>query len=73
MVLFRVPLKMLDFSSYTILEMIQNYWVEIVNSRRNSSYKYFWWRIDYEQQLKKLLQQKWTNALLNFELFEILK
>ena len=64
---------MLDFSSYTILEMIQNYWVEIVNSRRNSSYKYFWWRIDYEQQLKKLLQQKWTNALLNFELFEILK
>ena len=73
MVLFRVPLKMLDFSSYTILEMIQNYWVEIVNSRRNSSYKYFWWRIDYKQQLKKLLQQKWTNALLNFELFEILK
>ena len=64
---------MLDFSNYTILEMSQSYWVEVVNSRRNSNYKYFWWRIDYKQQLKKRLQQKWTNTLLNFELFEILK
>ena len=48
--------------------MIQSYWVDVVNSRCNSNYKYFWWRTDYKQQLKKLLQQKWTNDLLNFEL-----
>ena len=48
--------------------MIQSYWMDVVNSRCNSNYKYFWWRTDYKQQLKKLLQQKWTNDLLNFEL-----
>ena len=69
MVRFSDPLKTDDFSNYMILEMIQSYWVEVVNSRRNKNCKHFWWRIDCKQQLKKLLQQKWINALLNFELF----
>ena len=63
------PLKTEDFSNYAILELIQSYRVDVVNSRLNSNYKYFWWRNDYKQPLKKLLQQKWTNDLLNFALF----
>ena len=69
MVRFSGSLKTRRFSNYTILEMIQSYLVEVVKSRRTSNYNYFWWRTIFGgEQLKKLLQQKWINYLLNFEL-----
>ena len=30
-----------DFSNYIILEMVQSYWTEVSNLKRNTHYKYY--------------------------------
>ena len=30
-----------DFSNYVILEMVQSYWTEVSNLKRNTHYKYY--------------------------------
>lgn len=53
----------LDFSSYTILEMVQSYWAEIFNSKPNAHYKYYWWKVEFKNELFKALKRAWKNNL----------
>ena len=60
----------IDFTDYTLFEMIQALWFDCIKSR-NKNWKYYWWRLDYRKKLIKALEIKRTKDLLHFELFFI--
>lgn len=59
----------IDFTCYTIFEMVQAFRIDSIKSRSNY-WKYNWWRLDYRKKLIKALQKKWTKDLPDFELFK---
>ena len=60
----------IDFTDYTLFEMLQAFWVDCIKSR-NKNFKYYWQRLDYRKKLIKALEKNWSKDLPNFELFII--
>ena len=60
----------IDFTDYTLFEMLQAFWVECIKSR-NTNLKYYWQRLDYRKKLIKALEKRRSKDLPNFELFII--
>ena len=60
-----------DFSNYTILEIVQSYWTEVLNLKRNANHKFYWWKVEFKNKLLKALKRVWTSNLPDFELFII--
>ena len=63
--------KNYDFCNWEILEMVQSLWTEASEPKNNVIYKYYWWRFNFKKQLIKVLKERWTNDLPDFELFKI--
>ena len=60
----------IDFTDYTLFEMIQAFQVDCIKSR-NKNWKCYWWGLDYGKKINKSLEEKCTKDLPNFELFVI--
>lgn len=49
--------------------MIEGYWNDILKLRKNPKWKYFWWKVDFREQLIGALETRWTNDLPDLTLF----
>lgn len=47
-----------DFSEYTIFELIQSYWMDILKSKDSPRWRYFWWKFGSRHQLIDTLEKK---------------
>ena len=63
--------KNYDLFKVTILEIIQFLWTEVSESKNNVNYKYYWWRFNFKKQLIRVLKERSTNDLPDFEFFKI--
>ena len=63
--------KNYDLFKVTILEIIQFLWMEVSESKNNVNYKYYSWRFNFKKQLIRVLKERLTNDLPDFELFKI--
>ena len=55
----------IDFTYYTIFEMVQAFRIDSIKSRSNY-WKYNWWRLDYRKKLIKALQKKMDKRFTRF-------
>ena len=55
-----------NFSNYTILEIKQCLWVEVLISKSDANYKYYWLKVSFKKQIIKVLKKRWTSDLLDF-------
>ena len=60
-----------NFSNYTILEIKQCLWVEVLISKSDANCKSYWLKVSFKKQIIKVLKKRWTSDLLDFQLFEI--
>ena len=57
----------IDFSQYTLFELIHSYWTDV--SKQHYRWKYFWWKVDFRNQLISALEKKWTKDPPQFDVF----
>ena len=57
----------IDFSQYTLFELIHSYWRNI--SKQDHRRKYFWWKVDFRNHLVSASEKKMDKDLPKFNLF----
>ena len=60
----------IDFSQYTLFELIHSYWRNI--SKQDRRRKYFWWKVDFRNHLISASEKKWTKTYRNSIYFFII-